>query len=372
MVLLAGIRWDFLWQRHQEIAVRLATRGHPTIFVETTGLSNPRPEPSLARKLLSRLARTVRGSDPARETPDNLAVYSPLVAPPTARVFRWLNRRLFVPRMVRDLQGLAGARPVVIAYPPTRTTLDVVRRLSPSRLYYDCSDDYERFPGVPADISGTERELLALADAVSCTSGYLLEKVRPVRPDAFLCGPGVDFESFNALATEADPGREIRNVCFFGHVGERLDLDVLREVARAGYTVRLLGEAERSARWLLDEPGVDYRGAVPHPELPRALSGVDAFVLPYRLDGQGPGISPAKTYECLATGRPVIASPLPALAELGERVYLAENPEEFVRRLGELPAAETPERVAARVQLARENGWEVRVDEIERALGLWR
>jgi len=350
--------------------VRFAAHGHPTVFVETTGLSNPRLEPGLPRKLLSRLARSAEASADVPETPENLSVYSPLVLPPTTGVFRKMNRRLLVPRVVRDLRRMAGEHPAVISYPPTRTTLDIVRGLSPSSLLYDCSDDYEHFSGVPADVADTEREMLRLAHAVSCTSEFLLEKARRVRPDAFLCGPGVDFEAFNAFAAESGPGREVRTVCFFGHVGERLDLRVLREISRSGFTVRLIGEVERSARWLLDEPNVDYRGKVPHAELPQSLSGVDAFVLPYRLTGQGPGISPAKTYECLATGRPVVASPLPALARLGEHVYLAREPEDFVRRLRELPRAETGERAAARVSLARECDWERRVDELARALGV--
>jgi glycosyltransferase involved in cell wall biosynthesis len=378
VILLSGVRWDFLWQRHHEIAARLATRGHQTVFVETTGLSNPRPERGLVRKLLSRLARSMRsmratGREPETGIPENLSVHSPLVAPPTARMFRRLNQRIFVPRVVRDLRRISEERPAVIAYPPTRTTLDLVRMLSPRRLFYDCSDDYENFPRVPQDIAETERELLALADAVSCTSDYLLEKVRLVRPDAYLSGPGVDFQAFNALAAsyrDGGPVREIETVCFFGHIGERLDLEALREAARAGFTVRLVGEVVGSARWLLDEPGVEYRGTVTHRELPGALEGVDAFVLPYRLSGQGLGIAPAKTFECLATGIPVVASPLPALAGLAEHVYLAESPTEFVRVLGELPDTETWERIAARTELARENDWERRVDEIERALGL--
>ncbi|WP_047864618.1 glycosyltransferase [Rubrobacter aplysinae] len=374
VVLLAGIRWDFLWQRHQEIAARLAARGHPVVFVETTGLSNPRPGPGLARKVLSRMSRIARsGAGTANlGASGRLSIYPPLVLPPTAGAFRWLNRRVLVPRVGRDLLRMAGDHPAIIAYPPTRTTLDLVRELSPGRLLYDCSDDYENFPGVPPDIAETERELLRRADAVGCTSGFLLEKVRPVRPDAFLCGPGVDFGRFNALAGEAGPARQIRTVCFFGHVGERLDLGVLQRVARAGFTVRLVGEIERSARWLLSEPGVDYRGSVPHSELPRALSGVDAFVLPYRLTGQGRGISPAKTYECLATGRPVVASSLPALAGLGDHVYLANGPEEVVQRLLGLPGSETRERISARVDLARRNDWERRVDGIERALRVAR
>jgi glycosyltransferase involved in cell wall biosynthesis len=115
---------------------------------------------------------------------------------------------------------------------------------------------------------------------------------------------------------------------------------------------------------------VDYRGEVSHEKLPAALAGVDAFVLPYEINGLTAGISPAKTYECLATGRPVVASPLPALEELAGHVYLAGEPEDFVgvlRRLGDL---ETEERVRARIELARDNSWGARFGEIERAL--WR
>ena len=366
VVLLSGIRWDFLWQRHQILASKLAERGHPTIFVETTGLSNPRPAPGLARKLLSRLRHSVAGGGSPRAAPENPRVYSPIVAPPTARAFRALNRSVFVPRIARDLRELAGDNLAAIAYPPTRTTLDILRELSPSRLLYDCSDNYEGFPGAPADIAHTERELLAMADAVSCTSEFLLEKVRPVRPDAYLSGPGVDFEAFGALSSE--PVGEVRTVCFFGHIGGRLDLDALRAVARAGYTLRLIGEMDAAGEKLLREPGVEYRGAVAHEDLPRELAGVDAFVLPYRIDALTRGINPAKIHECLATGRPVIASPLPALAGMGEYVYLAESGEDFVRGLGELPVRESPRRAAARVELARENGWERRVDEVERVL----
>jgi hypothetical protein len=41
VVILAGIRWDFLWQRHQTLATLFARSGYPTVFVETTGLGVP-------------------------------------------------------------------------------------------------------------------------------------------------------------------------------------------------------------------------------------------------------------------------------------------------------------------------------------------
>ena len=131
VIILSGIRWDFLWQRHQILATRFARAGYPTIFVETTGLANPRPDRSTLRKIRSRLRRSGGGGEPAPKIP-NLTVYSPLTAPPTWNLFRVSNRRLFVPRAARDLRKIAGEDPVVVAYPPTRTTLDLTLQLKSS------------------------------------------------------------------------------------------------------------------------------------------------------------------------------------------------------------------------------------------------
>jgi hypothetical protein len=369
VVILAGIRWDFLWQRHQSLATRFARAGYPTLFVETTGLANPRPSWATLRKVLSRVGRS-GGSGKRLLEEQGLTVYAPLVAPPTLKVFRRANRRTFLPRVLRDLGKASGSSPVVVAYPPTQTTLDLISGLGPRLVLYDCSDDYEHFPGAPKDIRDTERELLGLADLVSCTSAHLLQEVKPLRPDAFLSGPAVDYERFAALQ-DPRPVEDARTVCFFGHISrERTDFATLRAIAGAGFVVRLVGGLGRVERGFLKTPGVDYRGEVSHGELPAALAGVDAFVLPYEINALTRGISPAKYYECLATGKPVVAAPLPAMEELAGHVYLASRPEDYVEALRSLGEIETEEGVRARIELARKNSWDVRFAELEEAL--WR
>jgi glycosyltransferase involved in cell wall biosynthesis len=91
-------------------------------------------------------------------------------------------------------------------------------------------------------------------------------------------------------------------------------------------------------------------------------------VLPYEVNGLTRGISPAKTYECLATGKPVVAAPLPALEELAGHVYLAKEPQEYVEILRRLVKLETEEKARARIELARKNSWEARFKEIEEYL----
>lgn len=361
VVILSSVRWDFLWQRHQALATLFGRAGYRTVFVETTGLANPGP--SALRKVSARLRRTA-----GKKREDSLIVYPPLVLPPTLRAFRVANRRLFLPRVARDLRKLLGERPVVVAYPPTRTTLDLISTLDPQLVLFDLADDYEHFPGAPKDTASTERELLARADLISCTSEPLLQKARRTRSDAFLSGPAVEYERFAALQ-RTPPAAPARTVCFFGHLGrERLDFETLRAIARAGFRVRLVGDADRAEKSFLREPNVEYRGEVPHERLPAELAGVDAFVLPYKMGGMTRAISPAKTYECLATGRPVVVSRLPALEVLSDHVYLAEEPEGFVEVLRDLGVTETAERVRARTRLARENSWEARFRELEGAV----
>ncbi len=364
VIMLSGIRWDFLWQRHQILATRFARAGYPTTFVETTGLSTPRPDRSTLRKIRHRLRRSGGGGEKAPETP-NLTVYSPLTAPPTWKPFRASNQKFFVPRVARDLRKIAGEEPVIVAYPPTRTTLDLTLSLSPRLLYYDCSEDYEGFPRVPGDIGETERELLGRADLVSCTAPSLLEKIRPQRPDAFLSGPGVDYGQFATLQGGTNQG-VVKTACYFGHLGrKRISLDSLKAVARAGFAVRIVGAVGRAEKELLKVSGVDYWGEVRHEDLPAALEGVDAFLLPYRQNKLTRGISPAKTYECLATGKPVVASPLPALEALGKHVYLARSPHEFVEILLDMNKTESGEKTRSRMEVARENSWDARFAEVE-------
>ena len=365
VVILSGVRWDFLWQRHHTLATLFARAGYPTVFVETTGLANPSPRVPTLRRVAARLRRAGSG-EPSGEK--GLTLYAPLALPPTYDVFRRMNWGFFVPRVVRDLVKISGPAPVVVAYPPTRTTLDLIRGLRPRAVLYDCSDDYELFPGAPADTLATERALLRLADLVSCTSRRLLEKVRPSRPDAFLSGPAVDYERF-AVLQEDNRGGEVRTVCFFGRVSrERIDFPTLRAVAEAGFGVRLIGDLGSVERGFLETPGINFWGEVPHAKLPAALAGVDAFVLPYEVNDLTQGISPAKTYECLATGKPVVSAPLPAMEELAEHVYLANEPGEYVEVLRSLGELQTEEKARARIELARKNSWEVRFGEIEEAL----
>jgi glycosyltransferase involved in cell wall biosynthesis len=366
IVLLSNIRWNFLWQWSQILATMFAEAGYPTVCVETTGVTNPRPDITTGRKVLERLLSRRRGEETRANLPDNLNVYAPFVAPPTYKVFRYFNRRVLVPRVVRDLRRLVGMEPVFIAFPPTQTTLDIISGFRPRLIWYHCVLNYEHYPRIPADTKDTERRLLELSDLVTVDANFLKEKHRGVRLDVVQIESGVDFglfqEAYTGLSVEP-----VRTVCFFGSMDERrFDFDLVQELSRAGLAIRLLGTLSHPT--LSRVPGVEYRGEVPHRNLPSHLRDVDALIIPYKINTFSKGTFPAKTYECLATGKPVVATPLPDLLMFGEHIYLAASAEEFVRVLRRLPELETLEKIRARVELARENSWEARFEKFEELL----
>jgi glycosyltransferase involved in cell wall biosynthesis len=300
VVLLSNIRWDFLWQWTQILATRFAKAGYPTVCVETTGITNPRLDLTTVRSIMRRL-RHIGHTGPAESNlPPNLVIYSPLVAPPTYKVLRHLNRRFFVPKLLRDLQGLVESEPVIISFPPTQTTLDILSGLPSKIIWYHCVLNYEEFPRTPADIKDTEQRLLQRADIVTVDSSFLREKHQRARPDIGQIESGVDFALFHRAHRPASTA-SVRTVCFFGSMDERrFDFDLVRQLGRAGFTVRLMGTLADPT--LARFPGIDYRGQIPHADLPAHLQDVDALLIPYKITPFSRGTFPAKTYECLATG----------------------------------------------------------------------
>jgi glycosyltransferase involved in cell wall biosynthesis len=101
------------------------------------------------------------------------------------------------------------------------------------------------------------------------------------------------------------------------------------------------------------------------------VKGFDLAVIPYRQNEYTANVFPIKFFELLASGRPVVISALPALAEYYGEVEVARSSEEFVAAC-ERALSEPSRNEAARLALAAENTWEHRVEKmmahVDRAL----
>ena len=74
-----------------------------------------------------------------------------------------------------------------------------------------------------------------------------------------------------------------------------------------------------------------------------------------------------KVYEYLAAGLPVVATPLPALADVAE-VATAPDAQGIAELLDEALAGGQPERRAERSRAAASHSWERRLEEIAAAI----
>lgn len=353
------------------------------IFVESLGFSPRYTDPAFYLRVVSKLlhkawdmrrpGRRAESQSAKRKLPENLTVYTPIAAPPRPRIFRWVNKKVFLPHILKEMARMGVHDPVVWSYQPTDTALLFARGLEPGALVYDCVSNFAQVPGVPKDISQTEQEWLDTADLVLVDSLFLRQKHAVERPDLIQLPPGVDYGRFSQAYSTAGPSAPARKVCFFGTLGAPwFDFDLVESIADSGFKVSLIGYRGVRHR-LFDHPNVKYTPPVPQAQLPALLKPMDALLIPYRMIEFTQGVFPTKVYECLATGKPVISVPLPDLqGELSKYIYLADNATGFIDLLQRLPELETQEKIRSRLALARKNSWESRLnvisEELERTL----
>jgi hypothetical protein len=94
-------------------------------------------------------------------------------------------------------------------------------------------------------------------------------------------------------------------------------------------------------------------------ELPAYTQHLDVCMLCYKVNDYTKFIYPLKLHEYLASGRPIVGSPIRAFQEFGHVVKLAGTVEEWSRALGAClePVESSPSRVAERRNVARRYDW---------------
>ena len=347
---------------------RFAQDGHPIVYVDTLGLRSPGLG-DLSRIIARARNRMAAPSGGLRRTTQGVHVASPLLLPfLNSRLARRLNPRRLVPTLQKYLAQVGAEDPIIWVYLPTWTVLQCVQRIPHRLLVYESIDALSSNPaGVSRDYATSEREILKRADLVLTTSEALLRDKAPHNDNAHWVPSGVGAEFFDEVAPAAElDGVRRPRIGFFGGIDHRLDLEMMAGLARAhrDWSFVLIGPARRDVSALAAEANVHILGSKAHEELPRYLNSLDVLFLPYVLDEFTRGIYPAKIFECLALGKPVVATRLPALEEFEGVVRLAAGFDQFDAALQDAVAEDRPDLQAQRVERARANSWEARYQEI--------
>lgn len=266
--------------------------------------------------------------------------------------------------------------PIVWVYHPGYgpKVADIPHRL----VVYDCVDEYATFPAYrdnPEWLRKREEALCRRSDLVFATSKGLFERKRRYNPEhTHLVHNVGDAEHFGlALAPRTQVPQDMAKIptpriVFVGAVSDyKLDSEAILAAARAHpeWNLVLIGpvgvaDPGTQAHVLAQLPNVHLLGHRRYEMLPAYLKGADVTVIPYRTNEYTDHVFPIKFFEMLATGRPVVISPLPAVEDYYDIVSVARTPAEFVERCEEA-IANPRHGEDARLAAARINSWPSRV-----------
>jgi glycosyltransferase involved in cell wall biosynthesis len=364
---LSTISWDFLWQRHQELMSRLARDGNQVLYVEPLGIRTP------GLQDLSRIARRIRhrfqaGRQGVRRAGRGLYIHDPIIFPfHGSRINDVLNEIIVTRTLKGIIKRLGFVEPIIWTYLPTPLALSVIDEIVHKLLIYDCVDALALNPkGVLATYAQSEEQLLQKADLVFVTSRKLYTERRPLNPHIVYAPAGVNVEHFSRREMVPNDLADIKSprIGFFGGIDERLDLELVECLAnsQARWSVVMIGPLRTDVTWLRKRPNIFFLGTKRYEDLPAYLAGLDVLIMPYLINDYTTYIYPAKLHECLATGKPTVATALPELAAFRDVVTVAEDRGQFVqgvvRALQEREDEESPRH--RRLDVARANSWEAR------------
>ena len=352
IIVHSHLRWDFVWQRPQQILSRLA-ENHRIAFVEEpqwdesgARLDITEPQQNIVR-IIPALPRSFEG-----DVDGQCAAILPLLQ-----------------AALREHPLLRGrfAQPIHWFYTPM-VAPGFVGKLGASALVYDCMDELANFRFAPPDLRERERFLLTNADVVF-TGGYQLftSKSQHHRNVHFYgCGVEVDHYA-KARSPETNVPADVAKLPgpvlgYFGVIDERLDYDLIDTLSRAfdaGSIVMIGPVVKIDPASLPQRPNVHWLGQRDYRDLPAYVKAFDVCLMPFALNDATANINPTKTLEYMAAGKPVISTAVrDVVRNFTPIVQVASSYDEFVELAQAASAAPPPDTIARGIERANAASWD--------------
>jgi UDP-galactopyranose mutase len=200
-------------------------------------------------------------------------------------------------------------------------------------------DELAAFRGAPPVLKEREADLLARASLVLTGGQSLYEAKRHLHSNMHPFPSSVDVAHFSQARRITADQASIPHprLGFFGVIDERLDIALVDAVASARndwHLVMISPVVKIDPALLPARPNIHYLGAKPYEELPQYLAGWDVALLPFARNDSTRFISPTKTPEYLAAGKPVVSTSIrDVVRPYGQQglVRVADEAPAFVR-----------------------------------------
>ncbi len=213
---------------------------------------------------------------------------------------------------------------------------------NPRLTVYDCMDELSAFKFAPPELKQYEQDLLSKADLVFTGGHSLYEAKKHSHPSIYPFPSSIDKKHFaeaRKSLTEPSDQESIPSprFGFYGVIDERMDIDLIREVAerRPNWHFVLVGPVVKiDPASLPKNENIHYPGGKSYSELPSYLSGWDIALIPFARNESTQFISPTKTPEYLAGGKPVISTSIRDVInpyKTENLVHIADTADEFIQ-----------------------------------------
>ena len=364
IICLSHLRWDFVWQRPQQLLSRFA-RTRRVYFIEEPIFEASAGHAPVSASL--RLNREPVGV-PLSTNLTGVVTAQPICRDPGVGGGPLLDE--MYARLLKELVASENiGRYVLWFYTPM--LLPAIGDLCPEAVVYDAMDELSLFRFAPPELVSRERELLARASVVFAGGRSLGEAKSRLHPRVVTLPSGVEIEHFRkafdpATAIPVDlEAISVPRVGYFGVIDERMDLELLRQVSdlRPEVSWVMIGPVLKIEESDLPrKANIHYLGSKKYAELPNYVRGLDVCMMPFALNDATRFISPTKTLEYMAAHRMIVSTPvIDVVKSYGDVVSIGATAAEFASLVDQALVESEPDRLAriAREQVVLErNTWD--------------
>lgn len=311
MVVFCHLRWQFVYQRPQHLISRMSKNMKVLLIEEPIGY-NIEEENTADLQIID----------------DNLHILQP---------------------KVKDIESIANIlsqyltnKEIAIGWFYSASFSPLLNVFKFETIVYDCMDELTLFKGAPEHLLHQEKYLMANADIIFTGGKSLYESKKQHHSNVYCFPSSVDEPHFAQALNGIEIPRDIANlqapvVGYFGVIDERLDLQLLHETALKLPNVSfvMIGPlAKIDDSDLPKEDNIYYLGMRSYDELPNYLKGFDVAMMPFAINDATKYISPTKTLEYMAAGKPIISTKITdVVRDYSICVNLVETADEFAEAI---------------------------------------
>jgi len=317
IICLSHLRWNFVYQRPQHLLTRFA-KTHTIYYIEEPLFheNDDRNEITLTNENIHIITPYLN-----KNNPENI----------TERQHDLLKKLLYEKNINNYIFWYYSPMMLLFSHD-----------FNPSLIVYDCMDELSAFKFAPPQLKQSERELFEKADVVFTGGHSLFQAKKDLHKNIYPFPSSIEKEHFSKARIHTQEPKDQQDIPhprlgFFGVLDERFDAELIRAVAdkKPEWNFIFLGPVVKiNTNDLPNNKNIHYLGGKSYNELPAYISGWDIALIPFALNESTKYISPTKTPEYLAAGKPVISTAIQdVVSPYGDEnlVSIIHSAEEFIK-----------------------------------------